>query len=267
MISTEATGECIAFAHYKGGTGKTTSCLSLAGALAKRGKRVLVVDFDPQANATTGLGIDSTALRHSVYDALLTVCDASQEGIRLRDVIQKTPYENLDVAPAEFDLGVAELILSRMEQRVHVLRQIIDSVRADYEYILVDLPSHGLLLLNGLCTADHVIVPVDPGFYAVEAIRQLKTTFDDIKQMAGWSIKRTTALLTRAADNSWLSRLFGQGDEYSDSESALRGAFQRVFRIPYSGQIYAAQKNRMPISHFSPDDKAARAYAAVAESL
>jgi chromosome partitioning protein len=267
MTSHDSGAQCIAFAHYKGGTGKTTSCVSMAGILAQRGKRVLVVDFDPQANATTGLGIDSTTLQRSVYDALLTVCEASHEGVHLRDAIQRTAHENLDIAPAEFDLGVSELIMSRMDRRVHILRDILDSVRADYDYILVDLPSHGLLLLNGLCTADHVIVPVDPGFFAVEAVRQLKTTFDDVKQMAGWTIKRSTAIMTRVQHHGWLGRMLGIGDEHADTEAALRSAFQKVFAVPYSKQIYAAQKHRVPIAYYAPNDKATHAYARVVDIL
>ena len=99
--------QCIAFANHKGGTGKTTSCLSIAGYLAKSGSKVLVVDFDPQANATSGLGIDKSSLRHSMYDAVLDQCDG-REGVAISHVIVETDIINLHLAPSEFDLAVAE---------------------------------------------------------------------------------------------------------------------------------------------------------------
>src|SRR5882757_3789367 len=102
--------QCIAFANHKGGTGKTTSCLSIAGYLAKSGSKVLVVDFDPQANATSGLGIDKTKLAHSMYDAVLDLIDGYQ-GVPLTQVIVETDIPNLHLAPAEFDLAVAEQFL------------------------------------------------------------------------------------------------------------------------------------------------------------
>ena len=111
--------QCVAFANHKGGTGKTTSCLSIAGYLAKRGSKVLVVDFDPQANATSGLGIDKKTLPFSMYDAVLAHCDG-QQGVPITQVIVETDITDLHVAPAEFDLAVAECYMLNSRNRAHL---------------------------------------------------------------------------------------------------------------------------------------------------
>ena len=111
--------ECIVFANHKGGMGKTTSCLSIAGYLAKSGSKVLVVDFDPQANATSGLGIDMMSLKYSMYDAVLDQCDG-YEGVPVTRVILETGMENLHVAPSEFDLGVAQVLMQRTKDRADI---------------------------------------------------------------------------------------------------------------------------------------------------
>jgi chromosome partitioning protein len=123
--------ECIAFANYKGGTGKTTSCLSIAGFLAKSGSKVLLIDFDPQASATSAIGIDKLTVKHSIYDAILSLCDG-YEGVPLRDILLETDVENLHLAPSEWDLSAAEVIMQTTRDRVTLLRTLIQSVQSLY---------------------------------------------------------------------------------------------------------------------------------------
>jgi len=174
----------IAFANHKGGTGKTTSCISIAGYLARADNKMLVVDLDPQVNATSGLGIDTASLKHSMYDAFLDQCE-THTGVPITQVILQTDMPNLHVAPAEWDLSVAEVLLLESDLRSGILNRILESVRSSYDYILLDLPpSLRLLSINGLCAADHVVLPLDPSIYSLESIRNLDTTFDDICQLA-----------------------------------------------------------------------------------
>ena len=117
--------QCIVFANHKGGTGKTTTCLSIAGCLAGSGYKVLVVDFDPQASATSGLGIDGMSLRASMYDAVLDQCEG-QEGVPITQVILETDMENIHIAPSELDLGVAEILMQRSRNRTSILHRIME---------------------------------------------------------------------------------------------------------------------------------------------
>jgi chromosome partitioning protein len=137
------TAECVVFASHKGGTGKTTSCLSIAGYLAKGGSKVLVVDFDPNSNATSGLGINVKTLKHSMYYVVLDQCDG-YEGVPITQVILKTDVENLHVAPSELDLSVAEVFMQHSNNRAGILSRILREVRPLYDYILIDVPHKGL---------------------------------------------------------------------------------------------------------------------------
>lgn len=262
-----ARAECIAFTNHKGGTGKTTSCLSIAGYMAKSGNKVLVVDFDPQANATSGLGIDLTAPQHSIYDAVLGQCNG-HEGVPITQVILETDVENLDVAPAEFDLGVAELLMQRAKDRAGILNRILEEVRPLYDYILIDVPSSsGLLMINGLCASNQAVVPLDPSIFSLEAMDNLKATFDDVRELAGHSISQSTAVLVRYVKPHVFSRVFGKRNPSQEVEERLREMFHSVFVVPESNEIYGAQRQRMPISHYAPKSKVGKAYAQIAKNI
>jgi len=261
------TAECIAFANYKGGTGKTTSCLSIAGYLAKSGSKVLVVDFDPQANATSGLGIDVMSLKHSMYDAVLANCDG-YEGLPITQVILETDVENLHVAPSEFDLAVAEVLMQDTKDRAGILNRVLEEVSPLYDYILIDLPpSPGLLTINCLCSSDQVVVPIDPSIFSLEALENLKLSFRDIKRMAGHSIGHITPILIRYAKPDLLSRMSRKRNPSQEAEESLREMFDTVFIVPDSGGIYEAQREGIPISHYAPESKTGKAYAEIARSI
>lgn len=259
--------ECIAFTNPKGGTGKTTSCLSIAGYLARSGSKVLVVDFDPQANTTSGLGIDKTTLQRSIYDAVLNHCDG-YKGVPITQVILETDVENLHIAPSELDLGVAEILMQRTRNRANILNRTLEEAGPLYEYILIDLPpSSGLLMINGLCAANQVIVPLDASVYSLEALDNLKISFDDIKRMNGHSINQITAILIRYVKPDLFSRIARKRNPSQEVEVRLREMFGTVFIVPDSVEIYETQRQRVPISHYAPGSKVGRAYAEIAKSI
>ncbi len=259
--------ECIAFVNHKGGTGKTTSCISVAGFLAKDGHKTLVVDFDPQANATSGLGIDTATLRYSMYDVILDQCEG-YKGVPITRAILETNITNLHLAPSEFDLSVAEVLLQRVRERTGVLTLILEEIRDLYDYILVDLPTNsGLLTLNGLCASDQVVVPVDPSIYALEALENLKHTFRDIKRIAHPINKITVVLNRYHVEHDVFAKMFQRRHPSHEVESRLRELFPSVFTVPEAIEIYDAQKKGTPISHFAPRSRAGKAYEKIAKSI
>ena len=260
--------ECIVFANHKGGTGKTTSCLSIAGYLTKSGSKVLVVDFDPQANATSGLGIDVMSLQHSIYDVVLNQCDG-YEGVPITQVILETDVENLHVAPSELNLSVAEVIMQRAKKRAGILNRILEEVRPLYDYILIDLPpSSGLLTINGLCASDWVVVPLEPSIFSLEALESLKTSFRDIRRMTRHSVNQITVILIRYVKPSVLSRILRKPNPSQEVEARLREIFHTVYVVPDSTEeIYRAQKEGNPISHYAPQSRVGKAYERIARRI
>ncbi|MCJ7515275.1 MAG: AAA family ATPase [Dehalococcoidia bacterium] len=259
--------KCIAFVNHKGGTGKTTSCLSIAGYLAKSGNKVLVVDFDPQASATLGLGIDPMTVEYSVYDAILGQCDG-YEGVPMTRLILETKVENLHCAPSQFDLAIAEALMLKNKRRATMLNRILEEVRPLYDYILIDLPpGSGLLTINGLCAADQVVVPLEPSIYSLEVLHNLKTAFCDIKQMTGHSINHVSCVLTRYVKPNALSGMLINHNASKEIETRLRKMFQTVFLVPESARIYEAQLESLPISHYAPKSRVGKAYAEIATAL
>jgi chromosome partitioning protein len=261
------TATSVVFINHKGGTGKTTSCLSIAGYLAKSGNKVLVVDFDPQANATMGLGIDMIGQRYSIFDALLNQCNG-YEGVPITQVILDTDIENLHIAPSELDLSVADVVMHRTTNRVSLLNRALEDVRHFYDFILIDLPPNsGLLTINGLCASDQVIVPLDPSIYSLDVLDNLKISFNEVAKMAGHSIKQPEGILIRYVKPNIFSRILHKHNPSQEVESKLKEMFKKLYVIPYSEKIYEAQKAGVPISHYAPGSRAAKAYAKIARRI
>ena len=259
--------ECVGFTSHKGGTGKTTSCLSIAGYLAKSGSKVLVVDFDPQANATSGLGIDMRTPQHSMCDVVLGQCNG-YEGVPITQVILETDVENLHIAPSELDLAVAEAAMQSAKGRSGILNGILGKVRPFYDYILIDVPSNsGLLMINGLSASDQVVVPLDPSIFSLEAVDKMKAYLHDVKCMAGHSINQITWVLIRYANPGVFSRILRKHNPSQEVEERLRTMAETVFTVPDSVEIYGTQQQGVPISHYAPESKVGKAYAKIAESI
>lgn len=261
------------------------------------GKKVLVIDCDPQANATVGLGFSPETVTRNIYDVFLSGFeDFPKTG--LSEIIQKTP-SGIDLAPSNLDLVGADPYLYRMDNRAGILKEAIAGVRDRYDFVLVDTPpSMGQLVINGLFAADHVIVTLDSGTFALDGVSTLTTIFGDMKEDLGREIIPEMAVVTRWGECapspcpcaepaetkdifSLIRNLFykkpeptpeeikAQEEQKTEHERLLsmlveiKRLFRTVYTIPYSPQVYEAQKRGLPISHFAPESGAGMAYKTV----
>ncbi len=295
---TGGTISCITFSHHKGGTGKTTTCLNIAGFLALAGKRVLVVDADPQANATMGLGIYPDSRRRHMYDVFMSVFEGFPD-VPITEVITRTEA-GVDLAPSNLDLVGVEPSLYMIDDRAGILRDLLEPVRHSYDYILIDTPpSMGQFVVNGLVAADHVVVTIDAGIFALRGIDGLETIFADISEIVGHRVTADLAVLTRWEESSvavgvpparsglsgFVARLFGRdGFRSEEAANAARGAaaeddrrarieaevkrrFGRVETVPFSREVYEAQQRGLPIAQYAPDSAAGVAYRRIAQGV
>ena len=183
-------GKIIALANQKGGVGKTTTAINLAASLATLGKKVLVIDADPQANASSGLGIDIRQIKHSIYECLING-DTPREGIH------HTCVEGLDIIPSHIDLVGAEIEMLDMPGRENIMKKSLAAIKDEYDYLLIDCsPSLGLITVNSLTAADSVIIPVQCEYFALEGISKLLNTIKIIKSNLNPSLRIEGFLLT-----------------------------------------------------------------------
>lgn len=183
-------GKVIAIANQKGGVGKTTSAVNLTASLGRKGKKMLLIDIDPQGNASSGLGVNKRDIQLSTYDIL--IADAKAE-----DVLQRTSFENIDLLPASMDLAAAEIELVEAENRVMKLKQALAPIKEQYDYILIDCPpSLGLITLNALNCCDTLLIPIQCEYYALEGLSQLMGTVRQVKRLYNPQIEIEGVLLT-----------------------------------------------------------------------
>ena len=246
-------GKIIAFANQKGGVGKTTTAVNLAASLADQGKKVLVCDFDPQGNATSGFGIDPRSLKTSVYE--LVVCDAPVE-----EGIIKTKW--VDVIGANVNLAGAEIDMIEMDRREYRLKMVLDQVREEYDYIFIDCPpSLGLLTLNSLCAADSFLVPLQCEYYALEGLTQLMTTVRAVQRGLNENIRMEGVLLTMFDGRTNLSIQVVQ--------EVKRHFGKKVFAtvVPRNVRLSEAPSHGEPITAYDRYCRGAEAYMALAQEF
>ncbi len=247
-------GKVIAIANQKGGVGKTTTSVNLSSILAKKGKKILLIDTDPQGNATSGLGIEKD-LESSVYDVIVNETTIEQ-------TLKNTPHKNLKVCPSTINLAGAEVELVSMISREQRLKEKIDPIKDQFDYIIIDCPpSLGLITLNTFTAADSVLIPIQCEFYALEGLGQLMNTINLVKRHLNRELKIEGALLTMYDARTNLSNQVVQ----EVSKYFGNNVYKTV--IPRNVKLSEAPSYGMSITEYDSRSKGAKAYEKLAREF
>jgi len=257
----EGSANTIAFVHYKGGTGKTTSCLSIAGWLVKMNKKVLVVDLDPQGNAATGLGVDRRAIDGSIYDVLFDRRD-------IREIILETE-PGVFLAPSPINFLSAETYMARKIRKInnlYNLKEKLNLIKTYFDYILIDVPpTSTLTIISGIVASEDIIIPLDSGVFAYETLEILKKLLIYLHKKTGIEANIRMVLLRKySIDARTANEIKSLTKEFFEENNILG---VRILTIPFSRKIHKAQMDGVPISHSAPHSSIGRAYKRIAGEL
>lgn len=248
-------GKIIAIANQKGGVGKTTTSINLSACLAEKGKRVLVIDTDPQGNTTSGFGIDKNNLDNTIYELILGECS-------IRDCIIQDVLENVSVLPANVNLAAAEIELIGIDRKEYILKNEVDYIKEDYDYIIIDCPpSLNMLTINSMTTANSVLVPIQCEYYALEGLSQLIHTINLVKERLNPELEMEGVVFTMFDSRTNLSMQV--------VENVKANLKQRVYQtlIPRNIRLAEAPSYGLPINKYDVKSAGAEAYMSLADEI
>ena len=248
----------IAIANQKGGVGKTTTAINLSACMAETGKKVLIIDLDPQGNTTSGLGIDKAEVENTVYELMLDECT-------IKEAIQKVDIdgvENLSIIPANVNLAGAEIELLGINDKEYILKNAVDYVADDYDYIFIDCPpSLNMLTVNAMTTADSVLVPIQCEYYALEGISQLLHTIDLVHNRLNDKLKINGVVFTMYDGRTNLSN-----DVVASVKNNLDTKIYKTI-IPRNVRLAEAPSHGLPINIYDPKSAGAESYRNLAKEI
>ncbi len=245
----------IAIANQKGGVGKTTTSINLSACLAEKGKKVLVVDIDPQGNTTSGFGVDKNNLENTIYELFLGECD-------INDCMIKDVIENLSLLPANVNLSGAEIDLLSVDKREYILKKYIDKVRDEYDFVIIDCPpSLNILTVNAMTTADTVLVTIQCEYYALEGLSQLIHTINLAKSRLNPSLEMEGVVFTMYDARTNLSLEVVENVKQSLSQSVYKTIIPRNIRLA------EAPSHGMPINLYDSKSAGAESYRLLAQEV
>ncbi|MBQ7759707.1 MAG: ParA family protein [Phascolarctobacterium sp.] len=245
----------IAIANQKGGVGKTTTAVNLAACLAKEGRKVLLIDSDPQGNATSGLGFDKRDVKKCIYDALIN-------DVPMAETLKHTAYENLDVIPATIQLAGAEIELVSLMNREGRLKNALERVKHDYDYVIIDCPpSLGLLTVNALTAASSVMIPVQCEFYALEGITMLMNTIQLVQRNLNPALKLEGVVMTMFDSRTNLAQ-----DVVEEVKKYFKTKMYKTI-IPRNVRLSEAPSHGMPVIDYDGKSKGAQVYMELAQEV